>query len=414
MLNYLSKKICCRLVSPQLNYHAAKFLQALPISSEVIGPPKDFYESTLDWFVQYHVHNNRGATYHELNLDDQACRLEPKYLDQNIHWKFKRTYRDQDNFGSNTSSTFVCLIPNGRVWSDNAIIAPNDRLLSDLSTPIEKSINGHAIFKKWKLRPAHFMDGKVAVLSTLGGDNYFHWLFDVLPRLEMMRRGCFSIDSISHFVVNSCHLSFQKETLNYLDIPLNNVVETRCHTHIKAEELIVSSLPRQSRLGNSPRKFICDFLRQRFLTKKSSCSFGDRIYISRTTASYRRVVNEAEVINLLQILGFQVLDLEAMSFAEQISAFASAKVIVSPHGAGLSNLVFSSLGTKVIELFSPNYVHVCFWAICSHLNLDYYYLIGEGDRPPDYVHKPITYPYRDNIEINLEALSEILQCAKVD
>ena len=44
--------------------------------------------------------------------------------------------------------------------------------------------------------------------------------------------------------------------------------------------------------------------------------------------------------------------------------------------------MFASPETKVVEIFSPNYVNVCNASIASRLDLQYSYLIGKGERPP--------------------------------
>ena len=55
----------------------------------------------------------------------------------------------------------------------------------------------------------------------------------------------------------------------------------------------------------------------------------------------------------------------ALTLAEQILAFAGARVIMSPHGAGLANLVFCRADTRVVELFNHAYFNPCFWHPCS-------------------------------------------------
>ena len=59
---------------------------------------------------------------------------------------------------------------------------------------------------------------------------------------------------------------------------------------------------------------------------------------------------------------------------------------MAPHGAGLTNLVWCSPQTKVLEIFSPRYVNLCYWAIASVTDADYYYLLGEADAVVDDVH----------------------------
>jgi len=88
-----------------------------------------------------------------------------------------------------------------------------------------------------------------------------------------------------------------------------------------------------------------------------------------------------------------------------------AKVIVAPHGSGLTNLVFCSPGAKVIEFFSPNFVNCCYWALANLVDVEYYYIIGEGPRPPDYV-DPLLI--EDNIFINLDKLAKVMDLAGIN
>ncbi|MGL5075704.1 MAG: glycosyltransferase family 61 protein, partial [Waterburya sp.] len=52
----------------------------------------------------------------------------------------------------------------------------------------------------------------------------------------------------------------------------------------------------------------------------------------------------------LEPLGFAIYILEEMSYLEQVKLFAQAQVIVAPHGAGLTNLIFAD-HPIILELF---------------------------------------------------------------
>jgi hypothetical protein len=43
--------------------------------------------------------------------------------------------------------------------------------------------------------------------------------------------------------------------------------------------------------------------------------------------------------------------------------------------------VFCRPRTTVLEFFSPEYVHPAFWTLSSQCDLDYHYLVGEGEPP---------------------------------
>ncbi|MFM8719222.1 MAG: hypothetical protein ACKOFH_06780, partial [Chthoniobacterales bacterium] len=48
-----------------------------------------------------------------------------------------------------------------------------------------------------------------------------------------------------------------------------------------------------------------------------------------------------------------------------------------PHGAGLTNLVWSGAGTKVAELFAKEYINACYWLIADMLGQNYAFAIGK-------------------------------------
>jgi capsular polysaccharide biosynthesis protein len=92
---------------------------------------------------------------------------------------------------------------------------------------------------------------------------------------------------------------------------------------------------------------------------------------------------------------------------------ASCEAIVAPHGGGLSNIVFCSPGTKIIEIFSPELVGTYFWKLSSQLNLDYYYLLGTGDPATLDVNYPQSWDARADIEVDLDLLQRTLTLANL-
>jgi capsular polysaccharide biosynthesis protein len=77
------------------------------------------------------------------------------------------------------------------------------------------------------------------------------------------------------------------------------------------------------------------------------------------------------VQNLLSRYGFETVDLERMSLRDQIVIFQSAEFVVSPHGAGLANILFCEPGTRVVELTPSGEMHPRFWLIAEKLDLVY-------------------------------------------
>lgn len=343
---------------------------------------------------------------------------------------------------------FVATIPQGRAWiaprrnawlvcDEIAIITPENYLLGDLSRFYPWYLPGcqnhalqrHSISDRHELPPVTSLNGNVAVLSSLSGNVYYHWMIDVLPRIGILQRSSWDLEHIDWFVVNSLRHSFQKETLQALGIPLEKVVESDRSSHIKASTLIVPSFP--GHLDWVSQGTI-EFLRHTFLPLPSSVpqsaserelnrvlssppapneASNKRIYISRASARYRKVLNEEAVIAGLEPLGFKVIQLEDYSVAQQAQLFAQADIIISPHGSSLTNLVFCQSNTVVIELFSPHYMRTDYWMISQHLNLQHYYLLCEDFKC--YPMRRLMYqtPLTEDLYVDVSKLKTCVQMA---
>ncbi|MEB3356313.1 MAG: tetratricopeptide repeat protein [Synechococcales bacterium] len=336
---------------------------------------------------------------------------------------------------------FVVSIPGGRAWiapQQNswmicdaiAIIAPDGALLGDVSRSYPWYLPGcdkhdpaqHRIFSMEELPEPLYIDGRVAVLSSLAGHVYYHWMFDVLPRFDILRQGDPACQTIDWFVVNSCDRPFQRETLEALGIPLDKVIMSDRHPHIQARELVVPSFPGE--MDWVPPSTLA-FLRQAFpgqgaadkLTQstfqpafvQSLSPLPKRIYVSRSKAAYRRVLNEDQLLKALTPLGFVSVSPESLSVREQAQLFHQAEAIVTPHGSALSNLAFCRPGTVVVELFAPNYVRTDYWILSHHLQLNHYYVLGQTFDCAPLRDLMTPTPLTENIYVSHEACAGILK-----
>lgn len=329
---------------------------------------------------------------------------------------------------------FVVTIPNGRAWvapqknswvicDAMAVITPDNYLLGDLSRNYPWFLPGcpyqeraeHSIFEQENIAPVEKITGRVALLSSLAGHVYYHWMFDILPRLELLRRSDLKFKEIDWFVVNSLSKPYQQETLNLLGIAQDKIIESDRHSHIQASELIVPSFP--GYLDWVPEGTI-KFLRETFLPQINSNRNNQnhaKIYVSRARAKNRRLVNEIEVSQLLTKSGFVTVFLEEMSFLEQVKIFANAKMIVSPHGSGLTNLVFCSPHTQVVEFFSPNYIRTDYWMISQQLDLRHYYIVGQNFSCSSLRNLMYQNALTEDIFVSIDALKLVLQhCQQQD
>ena len=336
-------------------------------------------------------------TIHPVNYID----LQPSItLPPNPHEAFKVT-------PTREPESYIAIVSNARVWgsaSTSAVITSNQKLVADISTG-----SAELIVLSEQLPPPVKIDGTVAFLSVQWAhNNYYHWMIDLISRFALLIHSGIPLESIDKFVVNTHVLPYQKETLQLLGIPPNKIIQSSQTNHFQATTLIVPSPLHLEDFRSS--QWVCSFLKSKFCLPqfRENSTYAKRIYISRSQASYRQIINEEEMINFLAMYGFQKVTFESMSFAEQVACMAGAEVVIAPHGAGLTNLVFCAPQTKVIEFFSPEYVANCYWQISHTCQLEYYYLISQL-LTEDGTRCPLGY----NISVNLENLELLMKKAGI-
>ncbi len=217
------------------------------------------------------------------------------------------------------------------------------------------------------------LSGNVAVVTASHQHIYWHWLLDIMPRLIMLEEIGKNLQSL----YIQTKLPFQFEMLGNIGI-LSKLKFFDCDKYpiISASNLIVPC--HQIMEGREFPEWVFHGLRKKFLpfSKASKRSSFGRVYISRAGASQRRISNEEKLLPILRDYGFHVVRLEELTFGEQIGLFSNVEVIVAPNGSGLANLVFSSEGTTVIEIF-PNIPHALN-AMDLTFNFDYNYRLSRA------------------------------------
>lgn len=367
---------------------------------------KEFCPLIQDWLIISKSAPGEQINYLDIHPKSQININPPLTLDDNYHPTFLET-------PIQFSETFVAIVPNSRIWVDfytSAIITSDHQLVTDVSIG-----NSALIATSDKLPPITNIEGTAACLAIRYSSNYFHWMFDLLPRIELLRLSGIDLNSINNFIINNYDYAFQKETLNSFGVNEDKIIYNGDYSYIQVNQVLIPSSP--FNIGIIPQ-WSCEFLRRQFLPSQTiKSSQPERIYISRHQASYRRVFNEDILISFLQKLGFESYTLEALSVAEQASLFAGAKVIIAPHGAGLTNIVFCNPGTKVIEIFLPNEILTYYWIISHQIHLEYYYFIGEmiqNSSPSQPPNQPISIvTNQEDILVNLDSLLNLMKFAGV-
>jgi capsular polysaccharide biosynthesis protein len=228
----------------------------------------------------------------------------------------------------------------------------------------------HYLLHRQRFRTHRRWHGTALLLGASNGDNYYHWLFDILPRWKLLEDAGYTRKDYDYVLLGHRPFRFQDETLDRLNVPKEK--RLRCNKHFihHFSRLVVPAMPFPVwRVA----PWTCEWVRSLFPERRGG---PERIYISRRSMACRRLVNEAELETRLENLGFVCLQPERMSVADQALSFGAARWVVAPHGAGLANLVFAPRGAKVIEILHPVNQTPCYQNLALACGLNYSSWVG--------------------------------------
>lgn len=199
------------------------------------------------------------------------------------------------------------------------------------------------LFGSWDAESPNLNSGPIAPLIPRYSNNYYHWMVETVPKIHYLRAFEAEQEPVT-LLIPSDAPPFVDETLNLLGWPNSRIVYVN-HESYRISELLVPSFP-----DRRPEDF--EWTREQILENAPNHipESGKNIYVSRANGVERRVVNEDEVMDVLSEFDFERYLLEERSLAENARLFADADVIVGPHGAGLTDIVFAGDAT-LIELF---------------------------------------------------------------
>ncbi|MDZ7719659.1 MAG: glycosyltransferase family 61 protein [Balneolaceae bacterium] len=296
-------------------------------------------------------------------------------VDKNFTRKLTTEIQKINNYRYKTIRVKNCTTFTNRI--DNISFSVHKKLIPEISWQFENGkilnddLNKLLTGEIQPKSPPKKINGTVLSLLTGGGGNYnyYHWLYDSLPRLKLFDRYLDNHQDIK-FLVPDNKLHFQKETLEYLGISTEQQLSSKKYHHIKSDLLLATSHPNPD--PDKIPRWITNFLRNKFLHLAETTNQSPYIYISRNDhTNNRQLINENELLDLLNNYGFQSYTLSNLSFKDQVTLFKNARIIIGVHGAGLTNLTFCNSDTSVIELFPGSYQPKMYQSISKNLNLNY-------------------------------------------
>lgn len=269
---------------------------------------------------------------------------------------------------------FVAEVPGGRVLGGACTaVAPGGVVLADASphhwVPLERH---RAVVNSLWAPPPRRLPGTSALVGASGHRNYYHWMFDMVPRIELIlaARGAGSID---RWILPQTPLGAAARVLELCGVDQSRIHWHGRGAHAECERLVVSSPP--APLGGATARSVA-FLRERCIPRELRAGTGARRRLFLARKATRRVSNMDAIEPVLRKHGVEVVTAEGLSFDEQVRLFAGASLLVGAHGAGLTNAIFMPAGSTLVEVVPSWYAVACYLVMANEAGLRYRVIEG--------------------------------------
>jgi len=256
---------------------------------------------------------------------------------------------------------------NASVCADSSSIVLHDRIIIERLGDVELErcnfATGHIKMHGKKIcvvmkRPMEHLD-KGIFLGGNGSFNYYHWMLEILPKLQFLRDLGSEYDDYPLLVSEEVErISTFREALALIvtDRPLVTLDRgtTYCIgnlVYINAPNNCPFNLRGNQKVRVSDflfRDSSIDFLRSQLSSDRNKRveTVSARIFLARR--GRRRSYNQDEVYGMFKRQGFDKVFMEEMSLKRQIELISNCEMVAGPTGAAWTNLLFCRKGTKCL------------------------------------------------------------------
>lgn len=242
----------------------------------------------------------------------------------------------------------------------------NLRVLFETHRPSDLKMIEAVGLESGRIDQAFDARGLYFYLGSVGSFNYGHWLVDDLPRLE----GFFALRRLHPgrtvtILLPAYGAHMDEVRRRMIALYLGSEDGWRAVFYDRER---VYALPRlyfttpcsQEPYGKSPEAIAAvrtRLLRQtRYARAKAAVErlrdpgSGRLLFVDRSGARGRTLVNRTEIVAAMEQRGFEVIDPEQFSPRQQIVRFARARVVVGLAGAAMTNTIFCPADARILYL----------------------------------------------------------------
>ncbi|MFB6225378.1 MAG: DUF563 domain-containing protein, partial [Candidatus Paceibacteria bacterium] len=265
----------------------------------------------------------------------------------------------------NLQSFSVGSLPNAKIIGEIPIIltAQNNVIeitgRAALAEAIYRNLSGFN-FQKRNTEQIEY----ACLISGTWENNYFHWTSEYAPQLI----GCDYFST--QFDIKP---TWKIEFIRSFGFEDKDIIT---HTsNLRVENLIISFGHRQNYIPHPDvMNWFKDTARSNFQKRQSNDLDG--IYISRQRQDSRDISNYEELYSWLKQNNIKPVYFEDLSYEDEVRLMQSVDLIIAPHGAGLTSMIYTD-DTKVVELFPEGIFRSTYFVMANVLEHEYYYTMGK-------------------------------------
>lgn len=279
----------------------------------------------------------------------------------------------------------------------------------------------HACLDLYLMKPPGQLSTGISLIGQCAA-NYAHWLTETLPKLAIMD----TIEAYADYpllVDDNLHPNIY-ESIDLINKNHRKIIKVGRWSAFQVGQLIAVSNPGYERYiphdlhSNNIAPYINRFSRDAFIILRESLkgaisnialSAQKSFYLLRdhTSKNIRQIENHNELDKLISRNSLTLISTSNASFIEQVIACTQAKIIISPIGAPLANIIFCPPGSRIIVL-APYYDGATYYYysnLAGILGHKIYYVLGRQTSTK-------LHPNHRNYIADLVALDSVLKKIK--
>lgn len=214
--------------------------------------------------------------------------------------------------------------------------------------------------KQIKIPQAILFDGQV-------GLNYFHFFSDVLSKIWLIKK----IENYKNIPLIIGEMLYNTKYFQYL----------LTHSELKKFNWIIQKRNQYITVVDiyfiKPMPFKNEYFEKTnaMLLKHQNQNRVKKIFLNRSVKSGRYIDNFHEIEPILKKYNFEIIDTDNKTLDFQVNLFYSTKYIISIHGAGQTNIIFSDKSLRFLEINPCNRISSHYYWLSKELNINYYDVI---------------------------------------